>query len=197
MTCSPELKGAECIESAVASLVVPILGTQRTKGRVSSPNNSGFDERVQVQSNERVRFALADRSGPDLAVRTGRSAPLMRDNSSVRASVLHTFGPPSVLSLEDVAEPAVQPGQVKIEVAVANITFVDTQIRGGRAPNPAMLPTLPAILGNGVGGTVVEVGAGVETALLGTRAMASLNGRGGSAASGVYEHGGLVGRAGP
>ena len=110
---------------------------------------NGFDERVQVQSNERVRFALADRSGPDLAVRTGRSAPLMRDNSSVRASVLHTFGPPSVLSLEDVAEPAVQPGQVKIEVAVANITFVDTQIRGGRAPNPAMLPTLPAILGNG------------------------------------------------
>jgi NADPH2:quinone reductase len=83
--------------------------------------------------------------------------------------------------VEDVSEPAVQPGQVKIEVAIANITFVDTQIRGGRAPNPAMLPTLPAILGNGVGGTVVEVGEGVETALLGTRAIASLNGTGGYA----------------
>ena len=52
----------------------------------------------------------------------------------------HAFGPPSVLSLEDLAEPAVGPGQVKVEVAVANITFVDTQIRAGTAPNPAMLP---------------------------------------------------------
>jgi NADPH2:quinone reductase len=120
----------------------------------------------------------------------------MHDNSNVRASVLHTFGPPSVLSLEDVAEPAVQPGQVKIEVAVANITFVDTQIRAGKAPSPAMLPTLPAILGNGVGGTVAEVGEGVETALLGTRAMASLNGTGGYAEYAVVDAGGLIGLSG-
>jgi NADPH2:quinone reductase len=120
----------------------------------------------------------------------------MHDNSNVRASVLHTFGPPSVLSLEEVAEPAVQPGQVKIEVAVASITFVDTQIRGGRAPNPAMLPTLPAILGNGVGGIVVEVGEGVESALLGTRGMAILNGTGGYAEYAVVDAGSLIGLTG-
>jgi NADPH2:quinone reductase len=120
----------------------------------------------------------------------------MPDNPSMRASVLHAFGPPTVLSLEDVAEPAVRPGQVKVEVAVANITFVDTQIRAGRAPNPAMLPALPAILGNGVGGTVVEVGEGVESALLGTSAMASLNGTGGYAEYAVVDAGNLIGLSG-
>jgi NADPH2:quinone reductase len=55
-----------------------------------------------------------------------------------------------------------------------------------------MLPTLPAILGNGVGGRVVKVGEGVETALLGTRAMASLNGTGGYAEYAVVDAGGLL-----
>jgi NADPH2:quinone reductase len=44
-----------------------------------------------------------------------------------------------------------------------------------------MLPALPAILGNGVGGTVVGVGDGVDGALLGERVVASLNRSGGYA----------------
>lgn len=70
----------------------------------------------------------------------------------MRAVVLSEFGPPGNLVPSDVAGPVPGPDQALIDVQVANITFVETQIRAGRAPNPAMLPQLPAILGNGVGG---------------------------------------------
>lgn len=83
---------------------------------------------------------------------------------------MHEFGPPSVLRLQEVPDPQPSPEQVVVEVEFANITFVETQIRAGKAPNPAMLPRLPAILGNGVGGTVA-----------GRRVVASLHGTGGYA----------------
>ena len=38
-----------------------------------------------------------------------------------------------------------------IDVALANITFVETQVRAGLGPFPVKLPM---IMGNGVGGTV-------------------------------------------
>ncbi|MDX6657945.1 MAG: NADPH:quinone reductase, partial [Solirubrobacteraceae bacterium] len=47
--------------------------------------------------------------------------------------------------------------------------------------NPAMLPALPAVLGNGVGGVVGQAGPGVDAALLGRRVVSSLGGSGGYA----------------
>ncbi len=88
----------------------------------------------------------------------------------MRAVVMREFGPPEVLGPAEVAEAEAGPGQVVIEVELANITFVETQVRAGKPPHPAMLPALPAILGNGVGGTVA-----------GRRVVASLNGTGGYA----------------
>ncbi len=73
------------------------------------------------------------------------------------------------------------PGQVVVEAAFANITFVETQIRAGQPPNPAMAPALPAVLGNGVGGIVSVVGEGADPALAGTRVVTSTGGRGGYA----------------
>jgi NADPH2:quinone reductase len=72
----------------------------------------------------------------------------------MRAVVLHEFGPPEVLRTEEVADPVAGAGRVVVEVAAAGITFVETQVRAGRPPNPAMAPALPAILGNGVAGVV-------------------------------------------
>jgi NADPH:quinone reductase len=72
----------------------------------------------------------------------------------VRAVVLNEFGPPERLIPAHVPDPVPGPGEVVVEVESASITFVETQVRAGRAPNPAMLPLLPAILGNGVGGRV-------------------------------------------
>ncbi len=67
------------------------------------------------------------------------------------------------------------------------LRFVETQIRAGRPPRPEMLPALPAILGNGLGGTVAEAGDGVDPGLVGRRVVASLNGTGGYASRAVTD----------
>jgi len=99
----------------------------------------------------------------------------------VRAVIMREFGPPEVLEPAEVTGPRAGPDEVVIDVEFANVTFVETQVRAGKPPNPAMLPALPAILGNGVGGTVAETGAGVDSSLTGRRVVASLTGTGGYA----------------
>lgn len=99
----------------------------------------------------------------------------------MRAVTMREFGPPSVLVPGAAPEPVAEDGQVLIDVALANITFVETQVRAGRPPHPSMLPALPAILGNGVGGVVAAIGPGVDTAIVGRTVVASLDGSGGYA----------------
>jgi NADPH:quinone reductase len=93
----------------------------------------------------------------------------------MRAVWWRAVGPPSVLELGEAPEPVPGPGEVLIRVEAAGITFIETQTRAGRAPKATAAP--PAVLGNGVGGTVV---AG-DPALRNQRVVASLNGTGGYA----------------
>jgi NADPH2:quinone reductase len=106
----------------------------------------------------------------------------------VRAVVIREFGPPEVLEPADVAEVRAEPDEVIIEVEFANVTFVETQVRAGRPPHPSMLPALPAILGNGVGGTVGE-----GSPWAGRQVVASLNGTGGYAERAVSPVARLIG----
>jgi NADPH2:quinone reductase len=94
---------------------------------------------------------------------------------------MREFGPPDVLVPADVPEPAARDGEVVVDVELANVTFVETQVRAGRPPHPSMLPALPAILGNGVAGIVAAVGPGVDTGAVGRSVVASLGGSGGYA----------------
>jgi NADPH2:quinone reductase len=105
---------------------------------------------------------------------------------------MEEVGPPEVLVVAEVPEPVPGEGQVLIDVEYASITFAETQVRAGRPPRPEMLPALPAILGNGVGGMVVEAGPGVEDALVGQRVVASLGGPGGYAERAVADVGRLI-----
>ena len=106
----------------------------------------------------------------------------------MRAVVIREFGPPEVLEPAEVAEVRAEPDEVVIEVEFANVTFVETQVRAGRPPHPSMLPALPAILGNGVGGTVGE-----GSPWSGRRVVASLNGTGGYAERAVSPVARLIG----
>jgi NADPH2:quinone reductase len=110
----------------------------------------------------------------------------------VLAVTLSEFGPPSVLVPAEVADPVAGAGQALIDVAFVNITFVETQIRAGRPPNPAMAPKLPAIPGNGVGGVVSAVGDGVDAGLVGTRVISSTGGSGAYAEQVAVPSGGLI-----
>ena len=106
----------------------------------------------------------------------------------MRAVVIREFGPPEVLEPAEVAEVRAGPDEVVIDVEFANVTFVETQVRAGRPPHPSMLPALPAILGNGVGGTVGE-----GSPWAGRRVVASLNGTGGYAERAVSSVARLIG----
>ncbi|MBB5773306.1 NADPH2:quinone reductase [Nonomuraea jabiensis] len=92
--------------------------------------------------------------------------------------VLRRYGGPEALVVEEVPDPVAGPGQVLVDVSVAGITFVETQVRANRGPRQA---ELPAILGNGVAGTVAATGEGVDPALTGTPVVSTLGGHGGYA----------------
>lgn len=97
----------------------------------------------------------------------------------MRAVWLKEFGGPEVLVAGDAPDPVAGPGQALIEVAFANVTFVETQFRAsGAGP---FRPVLPMIMGNGVGGVVTSVGAGVDQGLVGKRVVSSTGGAGGYA----------------
>ncbi|XVU29538.1 zinc-binding dehydrogenase [Actinoplanes sp. CA-054009] len=90
------------------------------------------------------------------------------------------FGGPEVLMLGERPDPVAGPGQVVVEVAVAGLTFVETQIRRG-ADKWHERPRLPYVPGGLVAGTVRAVGSGVEAALLGRRVIAGTGESGGFA----------------
>jgi NADPH2:quinone reductase len=99
----------------------------------------------------------------------------------MRAVVIDAFGPPDVLVVTEVPDPELASGGVVVDVDMASITFVETQVRAGRPPHPSMALELPAILGNGVGGHVAATGAGIDPALVGTRVITTTGGAGGYA----------------
>ncbi|WP_033222529.1 zinc-binding dehydrogenase [Kitasatospora phosalacinea] len=97
----------------------------------------------------------------------------------MRAVWLREFGGPEVLVAGDAPDPVPGPGEVLVEVAHANLTFVETQFRAtGLGPFTAALPMVP---GNGVGGTVTALGPGVDADWLGRRVVSSTGGSGGYA----------------
>jgi NADPH:quinone reductase len=110
----------------------------------------------------------------------------------VRAVLISEFGPPEVLVAGDVPDPVAVAGQALIDVEIANITFVETQLRAGKAPHPSMAPRLPVIPGNGVGGVVAEVGDGVDATLVGTRVITSTGGSGGYAERVAVDAAGVI-----
>jgi len=98
----------------------------------------------------------------------------------MRAVMLTRFGPPEVLIATDAPDPAAGEGEVLIDVVFANITFVETHFRAsGSGPFKAEPPFIP---GNGVGGTVAAVGAGVDAGWIGRRVVSSTGGSGAYAA---------------
>ncbi|MGC4744873.1 zinc-binding dehydrogenase [Micromonospora sp. DT201] len=97
----------------------------------------------------------------------------------MRAVWLREFGGPDVLVPGPAPDPTPGPGQVLIDVAHANITFVETQQRSGR-PGPFQV-TPPLIPGNGVGGLIAAVGPDVDPALIGRRVVSATGGSGGYA----------------
>jgi NADPH:quinone reductase-like Zn-dependent oxidoreductase len=84
----------------------------------------------------------------------------------MRAAVYHSYGDPSVLSVEDVPEPHAGPRQVRIRAAAASVNPVDWKFRAGYMAEfiPVQFPAIP---GNDAAGLVDELGDGVDGVSIG------------------------------
>lgn len=90
----------------------------------------------------------------------------------MRAAVLHTYGGPNLLNIEQRPEPALRDTDILVEVHATSVNPVDTKIRqasssGGR--------TLPLILGYDVSGVVVRCGPSVKQWNVGDEVFAAPN----------------------
>jgi NADPH2:quinone reductase len=90
------------------------------------------------------------------------------------------FGGPEVLVPGEAPDPVAGPAQVVVDVAVAGLTFVETQIRRGTDKWHAR-PQLPYVPGGLVAGRVGAVGTQVDPVWLGRRVVAGTGETGGFA----------------
>jgi NADPH:quinone reductase-like Zn-dependent oxidoreductase len=87
----------------------------------------------------------------------------------MRAVVITKHGGPGVLQVQEQADPALGPGELRIDVAAAGINFADIMARMGLYPDA---PKTPCVVGYEVAGTILELGDGVEGFSHGQRVFA-------------------------
>jgi NADPH2:quinone reductase len=89
----------------------------------------------------------------------------------MKAILVEAFDGPETLKLRgDVPEPMLGPGQIRIRVQAAAVSFVDTLIATGQYQ---IKPALPFSPGSEFAGTVVETGPDVASVSPGTQVMVS------------------------
>lgn len=109
----------------------------------------------------------------------------------MRAAVVTEFGTPDVIKTQDWPDPEPGPGEVVVEVAVADVIFVETAIRQGRHSqffdvNPPYVP------GGSLAGTVRAAGPDVSTDWIGKTVVGRATGFGAHAELARADAGGLV-----
>ncbi|WP_280348001.1 quinone oxidoreductase family protein [Nocardia neocaledoniensis] len=93
----------------------------------------------------------------------------------MRAIVMSATGAPDVLTPREIDDPTPGDGQVLVRAAAVPVLYPETKVRAGAFPFPA---PLPAVFGFQAAGTIVDLGAGVDPALLGVRVVAATSGFG-------------------
>lgn len=101
------------------------------------------------------------------------------------------FGGPEVLVPGEAPDPVAGPGQVLVEVSVAGITFVETQIRRGTDRWHAR-PEPPYVPGGMVAGRVTALGEGVDPSWSGRRVLADTGESGAFAERALADTGELI-----
>ena len=89
----------------------------------------------------------------------------------MRAALCRQYGPPSVVSVEEVDDPVAAAGQVVVDVAAAAVNFPDVLVVADRYQ--IHIP-VPFTVGSEFSGTVSSIGSGVEGVSVGDRVMGSV-----------------------
>ncbi|MFI9505311.1 zinc-binding dehydrogenase [Nocardia sp. NPDC052566] len=105
----------------------------------------------------------------------------------MRAVYATEFGGPEVLTVREVPEPVAGPGEVVIEVAAADVMFLDTQLRSGWGTSFFDVRP-PYVPGGAIAGVVTAVGADVDPSWVGKRvsSQTAASGIGGGLPTGGY-----------
>lgn len=88
----------------------------------------------------------------------------------MKALVCKEFGGPDILELEDIPEPQISAGMVKIQIHAVGLNFPDTLIIAGKYQFKPDFPFSPGMESSGI---VTEVGEGVTSVKVGDRVMAN------------------------
>ncbi|MGW4327416.1 zinc-binding dehydrogenase [Nocardia sp. NPDC004573] len=86
----------------------------------------------------------------------------------MRAVQASEFGGPEVLEVRELPDPAAGPGEAVIDVAAADVMFLDTRLRSGWGTDFFAIEP-PYVPGGAVAGVVASVGPGVDPAWVGKR----------------------------
>ena len=86
----------------------------------------------------------------------------------------HAFGPPEVLTLEQIPDPVPGPGEVLVDAVAHGVHLVDVTVRRGESGPPLPLPSLPTVPGREIAGTVADVAPGVDPSWIGRSVAAHL-----------------------
>lgn len=78
----------------------------------------------------------------------------------MKAYRIHRYGPPEVLQLDEIPEPALKSNEVKIQVKASGLNHLDVWVRAGALGIKLPLPLIP---GADAAGVVVERGTDVRT----------------------------------
>lgn len=89
----------------------------------------------------------------------------------MRAAICREWGPPEVVTVEDVADPSPGPGEVVVAIEAAAVNFPDVLIVANQYQVSVPPPFTP---GSELAGTVVAVGDGVDALVAGDRAFGSV-----------------------
>lgn len=93
---------------------------------------------------------------------------MFEGDETMRALLCRALDGPDALTIEDVPEPAVAPGQARVRITLAALNFFDTLIVAGRYQVKPPLPFAPGGEGSGV---VEALGAGVTGLRVGDRVV--------------------------
>jgi len=97
----------------------------------------------------------------------------------MKAARISEYGGPEVITIEEIAEPSIEPHQVLVEVRAASINPFDGKIRSGAMKDYIPL-TLPITLGGDIAGVVKEVGSDVTGFAVGDEVYGQANAVSGS-----------------
>jgi len=89
----------------------------------------------------------------------------------MKAIVVHEYGGPEVLKLEEYPDPVAGPGEVLVRVAAAGVNPLDCKRRAGLTDDYYPIK-FPGLIGVDMSGTVVKIGPGAEGFSIGDRVFA-------------------------